>query len=108
MSANGAIDDEIEIPGINQFVIIVIDTDRNERMILLGNSLILLALAMILVLAVIAIIRGYKGIKTSKRFETSSKKIKTGYLALSVIHMSAGILVTLSYLIAGVLIIISQ
>lgn len=77
-------------------------------MILLVNALILLVLAMIFVLAVIAIIRGYRGIKTSKRFETSNKKIKISYLVLSIIHMSAGILVTLSYLIAGVFIIISQ
>ncbi|SHI17955.1 hypothetical protein SAMN02745823_03072 [Sporobacter termitidis DSM 10068] len=77
-------------------------------MIVLGNILILLILALILVLAVIAIIRGYKGIKTSRRFETASRKIKISYSVLSGLHMSAGILVTLSYLIAGVLIIVSQ
>jgi hypothetical protein len=77
-------------------------------MILLGNTLILFILAMVLFLAVIAIVRGYKGIKTSKLFETSNNKIKIGYWGLSVIHMSAGILVTLSYLIAGVLILIYQ
>ena len=76
-------------------------------MILLGNVLVLLVLAMILFLAVISIIRGYKGIKMSKRFETSSNnKMKIGYLALSVIHMIAGSLITLSFLIAAILIII--
>lgn len=77
-------------------------------MILLGNVLILLIFMMIPVLAAIAIIRGYKGIEISKRFETANKKIKISYLVLSVIHMSAGILVALSYLIAGVLFIILQ
>ncbi len=77
-------------------------------MIILGNVLILLVLAMILLMAVIAVIRGYKGIKTSKYFETSGKKTKISYFVISVIHMSAGILVTLSYLIAGLLIVISQ
>lgn len=77
-------------------------------MIILGNVLILLIFIMIPVLAVIAIIRGYKGIKTSKRFETANKKIKISYFVLSLIHMSAGILVALSYLIAGVLFITLQ
>ena len=71
-------------------------------MVILGNALIILALAMILILAVFAIIRGCNGIKTSKSFETSNKKIKISYLVLSILHMTAGILVTLSYLIAGV------
>jgi hypothetical protein len=74
-------------------------------MIPIGNALILLVLAMVLVLAVISIIRGYKGMKMSKRFDTSVKKIKFGYWLLSAIHMSMGILITLCYLIAGVLIL---
>ncbi|BCZ45734.1 hypothetical protein psyc5s11_18010 [Clostridium gelidum] len=56
-------------------------------MISLVNALILLALIMALFLAVIAIIRGYKGMKMNKRFDTSDKKIKVGYLLLSAIHM---------------------
>jgi hypothetical protein len=60
---------------------------------------------MVLFLAVIAVIRGYKGMKMSKRFETSVKKIKFGYWLLSAIHMWVGILITLCYLIAGVLIL---
>ena len=74
-------------------------------MIKLGNALILLALLIALLLAVIAIIRGYKGMKMSKRFDTSDKKIKIGYWLLSVIQMWVGILITLCYLIAGVLIL---
>ena len=74
-------------------------------MIPLGNALILLALVMALFFAVIAIVRGYKGIKMSKRFDTSDKKIKGGYWLLSAIHMWVGILITLCYLIAGVLIL---
>jgi hypothetical protein len=74
-------------------------------MISLGNALILLVLAIVLFLAVIAVIRGYKGMKMSKRFDTSVKKIKFGYWLLSAIHMWAGILITLCYLIAGVLIL---
>ena len=77
-------------------------------MVLLGNVLILIALAMILLLSIFAIIRGYRGIKISKRFETTSKKIKISYLVLSVVQMSAGIIVTLSYLISGLLILIRQ
>jgi spore maturation protein SpmA len=81
--------------------------DRNERMILLGNVLVLLVLAMILVLAVYAIIRGCKGIKASSCFETSNKKIRISYLVLSILHLSAGIIITVGYVIVGVLIIIS-
>jgi len=74
-------------------------------MITLGNALILLVLAMVLFLAVIAVIRGYKGMKMSKQFDTSFKKTKFGYWLLSGIHMWVGILITLCYLIAGVLIL---
>ena len=74
-------------------------------MIPLGNALILLALITALFLAVIAIIRGYKGMKMSKSFDTSDKKIKVGYWLLSAVHMWVGILITSCYLIAGVLIL---
>lgn len=74
-------------------------------MIPLGNAFILLVLVMALFLAVIAIVRGYKGIKLSKNFETSDKKIKFSYWLLSAIHMWVGILIALCYLIAGVLIL---
>ena len=74
-------------------------------MIPLVNALILLALIMALFLAVIAIIRGYKGMKMSKSFDTSDKKIKAGYWLLSAIHIWVGILITLCYLISGVLIL---
>ncbi len=78
-----------------------------ENMARLGSILFYLVLAMVLFLAVFAIIRGYKGLKTGKNFETLDKKIKFGYGLLSVIHMLAGILITLCYLIAGVLILIN-
>ena len=71
----------------------------------LVNALILLALIMALLLAIIAIIRGYEGMKMSKSFDTSDKKIKFGYWLLSAIHMWVGILITLCYLIAGILIL---
>ncbi|MDV3427143.1 MAG: hypothetical protein LIR50_08165 [Bacillota bacterium] len=74
-------------------------------MIQLGNALILLALVLALFLAIIAIIRGYKGMKMSKGFDASAKKMKFGYWLLSAIHMWTGILITLCYLIAGVLIL---
>lgn len=74
-------------------------------MIKLGNTLIVLALIMALFLSVIAIIRGYKGMKRSKCFDTADKKIKVSYYVLSAVHMWAGILITLCYLIAGVLIL---
>jgi len=74
-------------------------------MIKLGNALILLALLIALLLAVIAIIRGYKGMKMSKCFDTSDKKVKIGYWVLSAIHMWVGILITLCYLIAALLIL---
>jgi hypothetical protein len=74
-------------------------------MIPLGNALILFALVIALFLAVLAIVRGYKGMKLSKSFDTSDKKIKVGYWLLSATHMWVGILITLCYLIAGVLIL---
>lgn len=43
-------------------------------MIKLGNILIFLALIMALIFAVIAIVRGHKGMKMSKSFDTSDKK----------------------------------
>ncbi len=73
----------------------------------LGIILYYLVLAMVLFFAVFAIIRGYKGLKEGKNFETLDKKIKFGYGLLSVIHMLAGILITMCYLIAGVLILIN-
>ncbi|PJI07984.1 MULTISPECIES: hypothetical protein [Clostridium] len=74
-------------------------------MIKLGNALIILALIMALVFAVIAIVQGYKGMKMSKSFDTSGKKIKFGYWLLSAIHMWAGIIIALCFLIVGVLIL---
>jgi hypothetical protein len=74
-------------------------------MIPLGNVLILLVLVITLFLAIIAIIRGHKGMKMSKQFDTSNKKIKVSYWMISGIHMWMGILITLCYLIAGVLIL---
>lgn len=74
-------------------------------MIPLGNALILLVLAIALFLAVIAVIQGYKGMKMSKNFDASVKKTKFGYWLLSAIHMWVGIIITLCYLIAGVLIL---
>nr|WP_207718281.1 hypothetical protein [Clostridium saccharoperbutylacetonicum] len=56
-------------------------------------------------MAIIAIIRGYKGMKMSKNFDTADKKIKFGYWLLSAIHMWVGIVVTLCYVIAGMLIL---
>jgi len=76
-------------------------------MISLGNAIVLLVLALVLFLAVIAIIRGYKGMKQSKCFDTQVKKIKFGYWLLSAVHMWVGILITLCYLIAGILILIN-
>ncbi|WP_459480115.1 hypothetical protein [Clostridium saccharoperbutylacetonicum] len=69
------------------------------------NVFILLALIVALLLAVIAIIRGYKGMKMSKNFDTADKKIKFAYWLLSAIHMWVGIVVTLCYVIAGMLIL---
>lgn len=74
-------------------------------MIPIENALILLVLANVLLLAVIAIIRGYKGMKMGKSFDTSDKKIKFSYWLLSGIHMWVGVLIALCYLIAGVLIV---
>ena len=69
-----------------------------------GSVIILLVFAIVLILAVMAIIRGIKGIKMSKRFETT-KKVKFGYWMLSAVHMWVGILITLCYLITGILIL---
>ena len=76
-------------------------------MIPLGSVLILLVFALVLILSVIAVVRGYKGMKLSKQFDTSSKKVRFGYWLLSAIHMWVGILITLCYVISGVLILIN-
>lgn len=74
-------------------------------MISFGSILIVFVLVITLFLAIIAIVRGYKGVKNSKCLDTSDKKVKTGYWLLSVVHMWMGILVTLCYLIVGLLIL---
>jgi Na+/proline symporter len=76
-------------------------------MIPLGSAIILLVFAIVLFLSVVAIVRGYKGMKMSKQFDTSSKKVKFGYWLLSAVHMWVGIIITLCYVIAGVLILIN-
>ncbi len=76
-------------------------------MISLGNAIVLIVLALVLFLAVLAIVRGYKGMKQSKCFDTQVKKIRYGYWLLSAVHMWAGILITLCYLIAGILILVN-
>ncbi len=76
-------------------------------MISLGNAIVLIVLALVLFLAVLAIVRGYKGMKQSKCFDTQVKKIRYGYWLLSAVHMWAGILITLCYLIAGFLILVN-
>lgn len=72
---------------------------------MIGIAIVLLILAMVLFLAVIAVIRGHKGMKMAKLFDVSAKKAKFGYWLLSAIHMWVGILITLCYLIVGVLIL---
>lgn len=74
-------------------------------MMQIGNVLIILVLAIVLLLSVIAMIRGYNGMKLSKKLNTSSKKIKFGYWLVSAVHMCMGIIITLCYLIAGAIII---
>ena len=69
---------------------------------LIRSILLIMTLALIFVFAVIATIRGYKGIKMSKCFETTNNKVKIGYKIASAIHMCAGILIILFYMIAGV------
>ncbi len=72
---------------------------------LLGNIISILVFAIVLVLAVIAVIRGHKGMKESKQFDPTAKKTKFGYWLLSAVHMWVGILITLCYVIAGILIL---
>ena len=74
-------------------------------MTLLGNILLILSLVVVLFLALLAIIRGRKGMKMSKGFETTDKKVKAGYWLVSAIHMWAGISIALCYTIAVILII---
>lgn len=70
------------------------------------DMLIFAALALVLFLAVSSIIRGYKNIKIYKHFETSNNKSKITYLIFSVLHMVAGILISLCYVIAIILVIL--
>lgn len=72
---------------------------------LIGNILIVIALAIALFFSIIAIFKGHKGMKMSKSFMTNDTKVKYGYWLVSGIHMWVGILITLCYLIAGVLIL---
>lgn len=76
-------------------------------MIKSGDVLILLVLVVVLFLTVAAIKRGYTGIKESKTFDTSDKKIRVGYWLTSVVHMWAGIFIASCYVIAVLFIIIS-
>ena len=71
-----------------------------ENMDILFSILMLAAMAITLTLAILAIIRGRKGMKASAEFDTESRKIKKGYWLTSAIHMWAGILITLCYAIA--------
>ena len=73
---------------------------------LAGSILLIMVLALILVFAVIATICGHKGMKMSKCFEAANNKVKIGYKVVSAIHMWAGILIILFYIIAGVLMLI--
>jgi|GEM_PF-4764471 len=75
--------------------------------ITIGDILILFTLAVVFLLAVSAIVRGYREMKRSKSFDASNGKMKTGYWLLSGIHMWAGIIVTLCYILAGILIVTS-
>jgi len=76
--------------------------EGKKDMELIGNILIIMLLVLIFVFAVLATIRGYKSIKMSKCFETTNNKVKIGYKIASAIHMCAGILIILFYVIAGV------
>ena len=64
----------------------------------------IIMLVAILILSTIAIVRGFKGMKISKSFE-DNKKISILFWLVSLIHMLLGLIITLSYVIAVVLII---
>ena len=68
---------------------------------MLGYILFFTVLGIIFILAVTAIIRGGRGIKTAKRSESTNRKIKAGYTAVSVVHIAAGSVVVLCYLIVA-------
>ena len=72
----------------------------------IGNILVFVVLVLVFIFAVIATIRGYKGMKMSKCFETVNNKAKIGYKVVSAIHMWAGIILILLYVIVGVLILV--
>lgn len=67
---------------------------------------VVFVLALILTLAVMAIVRGCRGIIMSGRFTTTNKKVKTGYYALSIVQLILGVLITTVYLVVGILSII--
>ena len=75
-------------------------------MVSIGSTLIIIVLLLVLFLAITAIIRGQKGLKASKCFTTTDKKVVISYKAVSLIHMLAGILIALFFVIAGILILI--
>lgn len=62
------------------------------------KTVILFVVALILLLAVIAVPKGYQNMKASKVF-TGNKKMNTAYWVASAIHMWTGIAIILCYLI---------
>jgi hypothetical protein len=76
-------------------------------MLKFGDVLILIILASVLVIALTAIKRGYTGVRRSKEFEAPSKKMKIGYWLISSVHMWAGILIAVCYLIAFVIFLLN-
>ena len=72
-------------------------------MISIWSAFTLLLLIMVLSISIVAILRGFEGMKKSKEFETTDKKVKFFYWLLSGIHMWVGISICLCYLIVGLL-----
>lgn len=69
---------------------------------------ILSVLTLVLVMAVSAVVRGRKGMKNSRKFETTDIKIKAGYWIISALHMWAGIFITIVFVFYGAVMIMAS
>lgn len=65
---------------------------------MISDIFISIILVLILFIAILSIIRGYKNFNTGKNFDTENKKIKITYQTVSIIHMIAGIIIVLFYI----------
>lgn len=73
----------------------------------MGKLIVLFVVALIFVLAVVAVLRGYKGTQTSKTF-CGSKKMQFGLWLASLLHLWAGAVIILCYLLVAAFLLLGR